>query len=313
MTIKFSIIIATYNYGRFIHNAISSVITQRDSLEQQVSYEIIIVDDCSTDHTQDVIRKFDIIKNNIKIIINPTNLGAAKSRNLGIKIAAGDYVIFLDADDCLTANSLHYIYQFIITNNQPAVIIADHNNVDKSNVIKSSRVKNNKLSKDKNTRFIDYLFKKKISLTAGSVIYKKIVLDHFSYAENLELNEDLPLFAHVLVKFDCLYLDYATVNILKHSDSLRHHYQKLTEQSNVINLTNIIFSIDILPIELMKLKKKYLGQRYLSLFRSFYHAEQYRQAKSFYYKAIANDWTNLFNTNYLIKYLKTLYLQYYRG
>lgn len=310
MSIKFSIIIATYNYGNFIHRAINSILTQRNTQTKLISYEIIIIDDCSTDDTQEVIKQFDIIYNNIKVISNSINLGPAKSRNLGIKAATGNYVIFLDADDWLTEDAFYNIYQFITIHNQPCVIIADHNNINHSNLTKISQTKNKNISPNRNTRFVDYLFKKKISLTAGSVIYKKNVLEHFGYAEHLKLNEDIPLFAHTLANFDCLYLDYATVNILKHSDSLRNQYQKITEQSNVIDLTNIIFTQGLLPAELMKLKNRYLGQRYLSLFRSFYCAKQYAQAKLFYHKAIKTKLINLFKINYLIKYLKILLIQY---
>jgi glycosyltransferase involved in cell wall biosynthesis len=85
-----SVVIPTYNYGHFLAEAIQSVLEQtfRD-------FEIIVVDDGSTDNTREVIEQFgDSVR-----YIHQNNQGVAVARNNGIKAARGQYIAFLDADD----------------------------------------------------------------------------------------------------------------------------------------------------------------------------------------------------------------------
>jgi len=82
----------TYNYGQYLDRAINSVLNQtfRD-------YELIIVDDGSTDNTKDVVS--ELRDNRIKYIKHDTNMGGNTARNTGIRAATGKYIAFLDGDD----------------------------------------------------------------------------------------------------------------------------------------------------------------------------------------------------------------------
>ena len=85
-----SVIIPTYNHAMYIERTLESVFQQTYK-----NYEIIVIDDGSTDNTQEVIKSYE---NKITYICKE-NEGTAKSRNLGLKIAKGRYVAFLDSDD----------------------------------------------------------------------------------------------------------------------------------------------------------------------------------------------------------------------
>src|SRR5688572_4229057 len=90
MTPKVSVIIASYNYGRFVGQAIRSVLDQtwRDR-------EVIVVDDGSTDDTAAVVRTFgDSVR-----AIHQANRGLSGARNTGLRAASGQYVACLDSDD----------------------------------------------------------------------------------------------------------------------------------------------------------------------------------------------------------------------
>lgn len=87
-----SVIIPTYNYGRFIERAIRSVLNQTYQ-----DYEIIVVDDGSTDNTEDVVKR--IGNDRIRYINHVTNKGGNAARNSGIRAATGEYIAFLDSDD----------------------------------------------------------------------------------------------------------------------------------------------------------------------------------------------------------------------
>ena len=98
-----SVIIPTYNYGRFIQHAIDSV--RRQTLK---SVQIVVVDDGSTDHTQELFASADFA--DVKYV-RQVNKGLAGARNTGIAAADGEFVFFLDADDSLHERALETVLQ----------------------------------------------------------------------------------------------------------------------------------------------------------------------------------------------------------
>lgn len=97
-----SIIIPTYNVEKYIKKCIESVLQQ--NLD---NYEIIIINDGSTDKTNEILEKYKNIKS-IKII-NQKNKGLSGARNTGLKNCIGKYVLFLDSDDFVEKNSIKKI------------------------------------------------------------------------------------------------------------------------------------------------------------------------------------------------------------
>lgn len=87
-----SIVTPSYNTGRWIGETIQSVLNQT-----YTKWEMIIVDDCSTDNTDEEVKSF--IDSRIRYIKNERNSGAAISRNRAIREANGEYIAFLDSDD----------------------------------------------------------------------------------------------------------------------------------------------------------------------------------------------------------------------
>ena len=94
-----SIIMPSYNTGRFIGDSIQSVINQTYS-----NWELLIVDDCSTDSTEEVVRSFR--DDRIRYFRNEENAGAALSRNRALRQARGEWIAFLDSDDLWTPEKL---------------------------------------------------------------------------------------------------------------------------------------------------------------------------------------------------------------
>ena len=87
-----SVVIPVFNGEKTIARAIDS------ALAQQVCLEVIVVDDCSTDRTAEILSAYKE-NDRVRLLTNPSNLGVAETRNLGIDAAKGEYVAFLDADD----------------------------------------------------------------------------------------------------------------------------------------------------------------------------------------------------------------------
>ena len=92
---KFSIIIPAFNVESYIHECINSIINQEIDFND---YEIIIVDDGSTDNSANIAKEFVNNHPTVKYFYK-NNGGLSSARNYGIKKASGDYIIFLDSDD----------------------------------------------------------------------------------------------------------------------------------------------------------------------------------------------------------------------
>lgn len=102
----FSVIIPLYNKENFILNTIKSVLNQTFT-----DYEIILVEDCSTDKSLEIVSK--IVNDKVRIIRHEKNKGLSASRNTGIKNANAKYLAFLDADDLWKEDYLQELFQLI--------------------------------------------------------------------------------------------------------------------------------------------------------------------------------------------------------
>lgn len=98
-----SIIIPVYNGASTIKRCLESIYNQNINLD---NVEIIVVDDCSTDNTIDVIKTISPALPNFTLINLPVNSRQGTARNRGVSVANGKYVSYLDADDCLVEHSL---------------------------------------------------------------------------------------------------------------------------------------------------------------------------------------------------------------
>ena len=93
---KVSVLIPAYNYGHYIGDAIQSALEQTFG-----DFEIIILDNQSTDNTVEIVSAFMKKDERIKLIVNKTNIGMFKNYNEGLVRARGEYIKFLNADDTL--------------------------------------------------------------------------------------------------------------------------------------------------------------------------------------------------------------------
>lgn len=112
--VKVSVIIPVYNVEKFLKECIDSVVNQ--SLKD---IEIICINDGSTDNSLNILNSYD--DNRIKII-NQENKGLAASRNIGLDMAVGEYICFLDSDDYLETSALQELYEIAQSNSTDVVI-----------------------------------------------------------------------------------------------------------------------------------------------------------------------------------------------
>lgn len=105
---KLSLIIPVYNAEKFLVECLESVF-QQELLANE--YEVIIINDGSTDESKSIILDFQEKHSNL-IIVDQINKGVSSARNAGLKIAKGNYITFIDSDDQITCNSLRKILEY---------------------------------------------------------------------------------------------------------------------------------------------------------------------------------------------------------
>lgn len=104
---KFSIVIPTYNRADIIAKSLDSIFDQTYK-----DWEIIVVDNASTDNTGEVMKKY-MDRGNVRYVVNDRNYERSYSRNRGLQLATGDYVSLLDSDDVLYPDCLQKAANFI--------------------------------------------------------------------------------------------------------------------------------------------------------------------------------------------------------
>lgn len=115
---KVSVIIPTYNRAKYVIEALESVLNQTYK-----NYEIVIVDDGSTDNTREVLRQY--LADDRITYIYEKNGGPASARNVGIKHSTGEHIAFLDSDDLWLPDKLVYQVEYLKTHCDVGIVFTD--------------------------------------------------------------------------------------------------------------------------------------------------------------------------------------------
>lgn len=171
-----SIIIPVFNAESYIERCIESIL-----LQDYKDIELILIDDCSTDETSNIIKNYLKINDfKIKYIKNQKNMGCSYSRNLGIKISSGSYIAFVDSDDYVHHEMYSNMMEMLLNKNLDIVVcgieIIDHMN--NTRVEKKLNIKNR----------MDYFTTKGLIENPVNKIFKKKSI--------LEYNIKFPLNTH---------------------------------------------------------------------------------------------------------------------
>lgn len=294
-----SIIIPAYNYAEKVERAIQSVLAQLTD-----KHELIVINDGSTDTTEVVLNNLLFATDHRFQVLHKKNKGLAATRNRGIKAAASDWFIFLDADDEMMYGALKEIEQHLEENPASRMIIGGYISVWPDNAKQKESLPKS-LPASSISRVKGYLVDKTISLANGATVMHRDLFIKGMYPEHFRNAEDLPVFAQALANYHCTVLKRPLAKIHKHSTSLRHN----VEYDRQVGLTLVkeLFATKRLPEDCLQLEKAFTGQRALSLFRGYYTAKLYKEARQMYIYAFSVDWKVVFKLSYTRKYIKSLF------
>jgi len=124
---KVSIIMSVYNGGKYLHEAIESILNQTF-----IDFEFIIVDDASNDNSSNILTNYAAQDRRIKLITNKHNIGLTKSLNKGLRIARGSYIARQDADDISHPERLGHEVSFLDNNSDVGLTGSHVSLIDKT-------------------------------------------------------------------------------------------------------------------------------------------------------------------------------------
>lgn len=236
-----SIITPSYNTADFISQTIECVLNQT-----YTNWEMIIVDDCSTDNTKEVISKYNDTR--IIYVENETNSGAAFSRNKALKIAKGEWIAFLDSDDLWDKTKIESQLKFMKTHNY-FFSYTNYREINEDNIITNQCISGpNYINKRK---MYQYCWPGCLTVMYNA---KKIGIIQI---ENLKKNNDYAIWLKAIKKANCYLLNETLASYRKRTGSIsnqsfykliKYHYYlfKLGEHKNVFasllyTLQNLIY------------------------------------------------------------------------
>ena len=191
-----SIIITTYNYGRFIERAIRSCIDQSMPKNR---YEIIVVDDASADNTSQILQNYS---DEVRIIRFDENKGLSAARNEGVKKAKGQYVIFLDADDYIHHDLIKIQSLYLEENHALDAVSIDYYLVDEKEHHK------------------EWIQSAERPIACGIMFRKDLLIDIGLYDESFRAREEEDLRIRFLEKFSIYPIPLPLYRYRRHENNL---------------------------------------------------------------------------------------------
>ena len=198
-----SIIMPLYNCEQYVAKSIESVLTQTYK-----DWELLIVDDCSTDRSVEVIKSFN--DERIKLLSNEHNSGAALSRNYALREAKGKWIAFLDSDDIWLPTKLEEQLQFM-KENKYSFTYSDYRICNDNEWEKVIRTAPNKINYKK---LLHYCY-----FSTITVIYDANVVGLIQIGD-IKKNNDYAMWLKALKKTDAYRYPNSLACYIKHQGSL---------------------------------------------------------------------------------------------
>lgn len=238
-----TIIIPLYNKKNYIITTLESILNE---ITQEI--EVIIIDDCSTDGSVDKVEKYrekNFKDKNIKFLKNVKNIGVSATRNKGLDISSGEYIMFLDADDKLKKNFYREILPLLQNKNLEMICLTrEYSSLKKIEVNYKEILPLEKIKiSDSFYEVEDFkkVLDKKVFLGgSGEIITQKKLIEKERFNEKLSIMEDYDFYFKVLKKIEKVYFYIKPVIIIEDvvEQSLSSKRIKFNEINNFFILEN---------------------------------------------------------------------------
>lgn len=258
-----------YNAGRYIYEAIESIRCQSFQ-----NFELLIVDDGSTDDTLHVIKSFSDTR--IRIIQNKVNKGLVYTRNIALTEAKGDFMAILDSDDIALSNRLEKQYETFLQRPDLAVLGSQAYVIDKDGNRTGRKITNATGAElVKSTIFFENPF------VHSSVMMRTSVFKEFGGYHNYSTAEDYELFIRISDKYEVDNLTEYLVEYRVHGDNISTTQLPLLQQAvldmKADQLKRLGIANDLAHCEMVSLQSfqnKYMLKDYFKLYKDLLYTNR---------------------------------------
>ena len=260
-----SVVLPAFNAEKFVGEAIKSILAQTFT-----DFELIVIDDGSTDGTLEILRSFD--DERVRVISNPENLGIVKTCNIGIAESRGDYIARQDADDISLSTRLEKQVAYLETHPEVALLGTARKTMQRNGEVKAHKLRL------QNPTFEDLL--KRNCFVHGSVVIRKAVVEAAGdYDELFRFAGDYELWLRIAKQ-------YATANLPEPLYILRRHSRRITWESTS---QQMLYRLLAREMALGRVPDGVLAQVRSEGIESYYHHLP-KNNKIQYHKRLANTY-----------------------
>lgn len=254
-----SIILPTFNGANYISEAIDSVIKQTYK-----NWELIVIDDCSSDSTNSIVEKYTELDTRIKLYKNEKNLKLPASLNYGFSLAKGDYLTWTSDDNIYKINALEKMVNELETNKNIDFVFAREEYID-GNGKKNGKSSTEHIILDDlyvhNIITACFMYRRKVYETIGNYDVSKFLVEDFDYWLRIFHNFKIGFIPEILYYY-------------------RQHENSLTEAKNKQVLES---TVNLLENELIEqsLNKTIVDKIYLELAQKLFSLGDYKKMKKY--------------------------------
>lgn len=286
-----SIILPTYNCARFLSDSLGSVLSQTYD-----RYEIIVVDDGSTDNTKEVLNAF---LQKIKYIDLGQNRGLPAARNIGIQSAQGTYIAFLDADDLWLPEKLQTDVEYFTQHPDVSMVYSRHMNIDEQGVVLDGGTKRRLPS---GNIFIRLFSEQNFIVPSSVVVRKEVFATAGLFDEQLFNCQDWDMWLRIAFYFKVAGINKPLVQYRHNPHSLsKNRNNVLKYQKLVIDKTYNAFKDMMCKMSERRYKKR-LASHYAKIGRYYLRTGNKRLANENFRLSLQYNPLNFRTLRYYVKF-----------
>lgn len=294
---KISVVMPAFNSSKYISAAIDSVLIQ-----SYQDFEIVVVDDGSTDDTADVVKSY-LSDSRIKYIVQE-NQGPGAARNRGMQLSSGDYICFLDSDDLMKEGSLKVRHEAFVACPDVMLVFTDYSLKDSGDkyiekylcyndfmsFFNKSVIRRGHSYVSFDDEFINLFFQfSPHPIWTGTVMINRAVVDSIGYFRtDLKVSEDTDLWIRIAEKYKVLFVDEATA-------TYNHCFSSLTVNNTERYCKDVITSlqnVNTATKERRKIIYHKISDTFFSLGYYYYTIDQRKLAVRQYFSGLKYNLKN---------------------
>jgi glycosyltransferase involved in cell wall biosynthesis len=293
---RISVIIPNYNYGRFLPEAIDSILNQTITVQ-----EIIVVDDGSTDNSPEVLASYG---NKIHVVFQQ-NRGVGAARNAGVKVSSGEFIAFLDADDIWHPTKLEKQLQYLIEDSENGLVTCGMREFDEKG--RTIAEYNNTLKGKCANEFV--LFKKSFIVSGSAVMLHRKIFEQvngFDETKEMHPSEDWEFSYRVACVSKIVFVPQILVDY-RNQGGNGHLKIPQFECAMLLAYDKIFRFADD---ETLKLRRQCYGNLFATLAGSYFQARNYSR---FLKSTLKSLWYTPQNVNRYLTYPQRIWRRKFSG